>query len=179
MEMENDCGPGPMSPSQLIGGSLALIIAFGFVAYRMANKRYREKNGKNLSVREWFNGQHVTKKGVIIGMASGIVFGFIDNFGLYMGMSALDPYFKKLPGGNYANVNAGLGNTFSDAIGSFLGTFIGNAIADYYEVYDYPIWSEAVGIIIGCLLGVYIPYFYFLTHGKKTTSGICGLGATI
>ena len=67
-------------------------------------------------------------------------------------MDALEPY---MPEGK--NTNAGLGNTFSDALGSFLGTFIGTSIQNYTLITDWPLYSEVIGIIIGCLFGVYIP----------------------
>ena len=67
-------------------------------------------------------------------------------------MSALDPY---LSGG--ANTKAGLGNTFSDGLGAFLGTFAGTMIEEKTKVYDTPLLSQAVGIVIGCILGLYLP----------------------
>lgn len=173
----NSCGAGPLNVQQLLGGSAALILAFGYKAYTKAAQKHKKETGEELTVRAWFNGQKVTKKGIMVGMASGVVFGMIDNLGLFLGMSALDEKFKQLPGGRYENVTAGLGNTFSDAIGAFLGTFVGNLIADTYEVYDYPIWAEAAGIIIGCLIGVYLPYFYLKANGSRDKNGnICGLG---
>lgn len=60
-----------------------------------------------------------------VGMFANIVFGFIDNAGLFFGGCYLDEIFEKLPGGYDANVTAGYGNTFSDFLGSFLGTFCG------------------------------------------------------
>ena len=34
-------------------------------------------------------------KTVMVGMVSGMVFGFIDNAGLFLGMDVLDPFFSK------------------------------------------------------------------------------------
>ncbi len=58
-------------------------------------------------------------------MFANIIFGFIDNAGLFFGGVYLDEIFAKLPGGLDANVTAGYGNTFSDTLGIFLGTFSG------------------------------------------------------
>lgn len=58
-------------------------------------------------------------------MAANIVFGFIDNAGLFFGGVYLEELFEKLPGGDDANVLAGYGNTYSDFLGSFLGSFCG------------------------------------------------------
>lgn len=94
---------------------------------------------------------------MIVGMASNIVFGFIDNAGLFFGGVYLEELFEKLPGGDDANVLAGYGNTYSDFLGSFLGTFCGLIISNLTWVNDGPIWANSLGIIIGCLLGILIP----------------------
>ena len=98
---------------------------------------------------------------VIVGMTTNLIFGFIDNAGLFFGMSALDPY---LPEGEL--LKAGLGNTFSDALGSFLGTFIGTSIQNYSGVTEWPLYAEVIGIIIGCLIGVFLPAS-FMGVGRK------------
>ena len=60
------------------------------------------------SVSEWFNGDEgVTIGTVIVGMFSNIIFGFIDNAGLFFGGCYLDELFSKLPGSDDANVVAG------------------------------------------------------------------------
>jgi hypothetical protein len=89
---------------------------------------------------------------ILVGMSANIVFGIIDNGGLFFGMDALDPI---LPEGELTR--AGLGNTFSDALGAFLGTFAGVAIKNLSNVNDTPLWSDAIGIVIGCLIGLYVP----------------------
>ena len=48
---------------------------------------------------------------------------------------------------------AGYGNTFRDMFGSFLG----NGIANVTNIHEGPMWAEIIGIVIGCLLGMYIP----------------------
>ena len=95
-------------------------------------------------------------KNFFIGMMTNIIFGFIDNAGLFFGMDNLDPLFAKKFGAGELT-KAGLGNTFSDMLGSFLGTFIGNGISNYTDVDEWPIIADVIGIVIGCLLGLYIP----------------------
>lgn len=90
-------------------------------------------------------------------MFSNIVFGFIDNAGLFFGGCYLDEIFEKLPGGYDANVTAGYGNTFSDFLGSFLGTFCGLIIQNITGINEGPIYSNSIGIVIGCLIGILIP----------------------
>eukprot|EP00828_Plagiopyla_frontata_P004100 TRINITY_DN11411_c0_g1_i2.p1 TRINITY_DN11411_c0_g1~~TRINITY_DN11411_c0_g1_i2.p1 ORF type:complete len:277 (+),score=40.08 TRINITY_DN11411_c0_g1_i2:160-990(+) len=110
------------------------------------------------TVSKWFNGDEgVTIGTVIVGMFSNIIFGFIDNGGLFFGGCYLDELFSKFPGSDDANVVAGYGNTYSDFLGAFLGTFCGLIISHATGINDGPIWAQALGIIIGCLLGILIP----------------------
>lgn len=99
-----------------------------------------------------FTGQSANIKGILVGLVSSTIFGLIDNGGLYFGMSALDPI---LPGDDLEK--AGWGNTFSDFLGAFLGTFLGIFVKNITGIEDTPLYSEVIGIIIGCILGIYIP----------------------
>lgn len=101
-------------------------------------------------------------------MGANVVFGFIDNAGLFFGGCYLDEVFSKLPGGTDANICAGYGNTFSDTLGMFLGTFFGIILKSSLEIDDGPIWANAFGITIGCLLGIYVPVLILGTDVKTT-----------
>ena len=90
-------------------------------------------------------------KRFLVGMGSGVVFGFIDNAGLFMGMSNLEPFIERLTPDK--NVAAGIGNTFSDALGAFLAVFIGRMISMGTNIDETPMIGEAVGIVVGCILG--------------------------
>lgn len=65
--------------------------------------------------------------------------------------------FQTFPHADDANVFAGYGNTFSDFLGAFLGTFCGLIISDLSEYDNSPIWIQAIGIVLGCLLGILVP----------------------
>lgn len=139
-----------------------VLIMITFIMAYNAHKSRAEKEKKPVKTMAEYLG--LTKStfcgnpmGIAVGMASNIVFGFVDNAGLFFGMDALDPVFSKLPGGNHPLINSGYGNTFSDGIGAFLGTFIGNYIQDKSGIDDTPLWSQAIGIVIGCLIGVAVP----------------------
>jgi hypothetical protein len=106
----------------------------------------------------FFNGDNVTLTKILVGMSSGFIFGFVDNAGLFFGMDALDGVFSKhLPYGREDKVKAGYGNTFSDVVGSFLSKFIARIVESRTKVTDYPIWSETLGVFIGCLVGIAVP----------------------
>jgi len=91
-------------------------------------------------------------KTILVGLVSGVIFGFIDNAGLYYGMDALDPL---LPGDDLER--AGWGNTFSDFLGVFLGTFMSVFIRNITRIEENPLFTDVIGIVIGCVLGIYIP----------------------
>ena len=89
---------------------------------------------------------------IAVGMASSLIFGFIDNASLFFGLDVLKPY---LPGGEY--VKTGLANTFGDVFAFFLGNIVGKSIEIYTDVNKHPLWTKIFGTFLGCLLGVYIP----------------------
>jgi hypothetical protein len=134
-----------------LGICLMAILFFGIIAYTC-------NDNKNVLS---FLGIYPfpTLISIFTGMAANIVFGIIDNGGLFFGMDVLDPF---LPNGELTR--AGLGNTFSDGLGAFLGSFSGIIIKSITKVDDTPIWSDAIGIVIGCLIGLYVPKYI---TGKK------------
>ena len=134
----------------VISVSFFLIIAFNVVN----NSRIEKGENKLTFIQFLNNNSEVTLKKVLVGMSFGMIFGFIDNFGLWYGMDYLDPY---IPGGNLTK--AGYGNTFSDFIGSTMGTSISIILGTLYPTEEAPIWVNSLGIIIGCLLGLYIPKY--------------------
>ena len=140
----------------LISISIKLILTSGFIAYSISNKEYNEKNKKNMPFTLFLNNgiEKLSLKQILVGMVFGIVFGFVDNAGLWFGMEALDPY---LPGGKLTK--AGFGNTYSNTLGSSLGTFISVIMAKITMIEKTPIWTDIIGTIIGCILGIYIPRF--------------------
>lgn len=132
--------------------NIFLICFFISLAYIVKNIIRKRHNKKPQTFIEFLNvGKKITTKDVFIGLIFGIVFGFLDNFGLWMGMSALEKY---MPGG--IKTKSALGNTYSDFIGATIGTAISILAA---EIYDYdnddtPLWVNTAGIVIGCILGL-------------------------
>ena len=130
--------------------NIILIVVFFFIAYYFENKN----TNKSLTYIEFINrGSLPSLSSMFSGLVFGIVFGFIDNLGLWMGIDILEKY---MPGGILTK--SALGNTYSDFIGSTLGSFIA-IIAKNIVNYDekkMPIWVDTIGIVIGCLLGLVI-----------------------
>ena len=132
--------------------NIFLICFFIILAYVVKNVLRKRKKQKPQTFIEFLNvGKKLTLKNVSIGLIFGIVFGFLDNFGLWMGISVLENY---MPGG--VKTKSALGNTYSD----FIGATIGSAISILaVEIFDYdnddtPLWVNTVGIVIGCILGM-------------------------
>ena len=140
--------------------SVLLIISFimGSISFEIAKQRACKEGKEPLTFNKWFNGK-VSLESIMVGMMSGMVFGFIDNAGLFYGMEALDQYMEKLPGGCYRNFQSGYGNAFADSFSSILSVFAGKMIVDATgsSADDTPLWSQTLGIVIGCLLGMFIP----------------------
>ena len=133
---------------KLIIGVMIIFVITLFVTYLVI-----KFNGQWKGFLWMLNGdQTFSVRSLVLGMISAMVFGFIDNAGLFFGMDALDPY---LPGGPLTK--AGWGNTFSDGIGAFLGAFIGKMVSVSTGFEGGPIYGDFIGIIVGCILGIYIP----------------------
>lgn len=117
---------------------------------------------------QWID-QDTSAKSILVGAAAGAAFGLIDNTLLWVGMSSLETLFARLPGGTEPNVLAGYGNAFSSIVSAFVSTFIGRWIADVtdVDVDKAPLWSMALGILLGCLLGIVIPSLLFRRTVKK------------
>ena len=91
-------------------------------------------------------------------LASGIAFGLIDNGGLMLGMTAIEDQVSKYT--TDQKVIAGLGNTYSDIMGAFLGAYMGSIIAKktgWDGSNSPPLWAAA-GVAIGCLIPVWFQY---------------------
>ena len=168
---ENKGGKSTLYQVLLISTVLC-VVAGAVCFYYMKNTA--EEKGETLTFDDWFN-SNINTKSILVGMVSGIVFGFVDNAGLCFGLSSLEKYMKNFPGGKKSEILSGYGNTFSDAVGAFLATFIGKIISIRTGISDYPIWSEAIGTIVGCLLGIYIPnrIMTFMVNRKLGSKKTC------
>ena len=138
----------------LLWASLAIILLVGFACYTYLKNHYQEKENREFTVTEFINGVDGMPplKNILVGMVFGLVFGFIDNAGMFFGMDALEPF---LPREGF--VAAGIGNTYSSVLGAFLAAFLSNVIKISTGVDTVPVWSDAAGIVVGAILGIYIP----------------------
>lgn len=137
----------------LIFGSILFIIIALFCLKLSEIVRAKKESREPHNLLELLNiSGNYTYEEILVGMASNMIFGFIDTGSLLLGLDVLLPY---LPGDEI--VKAGLANTYSDVFASFLGTVIGFSIDNYTGIVNHPLWTKIGGIFIGCLLGTYIP----------------------
>lgn len=133
--------------------NLLLIVFFIYSAFKVKNIKQVEMNKPPLSFIQFLNvSDKLTIKNVFAGLIFGIVFGFLDNFGLWMGISVLEEH---MPGG--VKTKSALGNTYSDFIGAIVGTSVSILAFELLELSNdaTPIWANTIGILIGCLLGMF------------------------
>ena len=133
--------------------NVLVIFVLSIISYKVYERTSKEKK----TYKEFIVGKKMSFKGMMVGLSFGIVFGFLDNLGLIIGIDALTKNFKM---GNMAK--SAFGNTYSDFIGATVGTFISiilKQLLDYNDD-DEPIWLDSLGIVIGCLLGYYVPMYF-------------------
>jgi hypothetical protein len=132
--------------------NILVIFILSIISYKVYERTSKEKK----TYKEFIVGKKMSYKGIMVGLSFGIVFGFLDNMGLMIGIDALTKNF------NMSNMEkSAFGNTYSDFIGATVGTFISiilKQILDYDDDGE-PIWLNSLGIVIGCLLGYYVPVY--------------------
>jgi hypothetical protein len=134
---------------KLFSGAWILLLGLGTFSFLL-----EQKKNENIDFFEFINKGKIDEnflKRILVGFGSGIVFGIIDNMGLWLGMDALDPI---LPKGILTK--AGYGNVFSDSLSAFLSTFAGDILVNLTSTsLNTPLWAKAVGTFSGCLMGLY------------------------
>lgn len=139
---------------KLFSISYTAILVFGSIAYNTQPENEKKKY-KHWS--EFINNYQGTLfsvdflKKILVGLVSGLVFGVIDNTGLWFGMEALDPI---LPKGTLTR--AGYGNVYADTLSAFLSTFAGKIISNIVGAHETPLWANAIGTTCGCLTGLHV-----------------------
>ena len=139
---------------KLFSVSYTAILVFGVTAYNTQSKEEKKKYNHWSDFINNYQGRLFSLeflKKILIGLVSGIVFGIIDNTGLWFGMEAIDPI---LPKG--ALTRAGYGNVYADTLSAFLSTFAGKIISNLVGAHETPLWANAIGTTCGCLTGLHM-----------------------
>ncbi len=137
--------------------NIGLVGAFLAAAYHVDSAARRRGGDERISFLRWFNQGTLTVNGVLQSLGFGVVFGFIDAFSVWHGMTQLEDY---LPGGPLTR--AGWGLLYGDLISATMGSAIGSMLRHLPGGNRKPpIWANAIGMVIGVLIG--------MEAGKATT----------
>lgn len=91
----------------------------------------------------------------LVGSTFMIIFGIIDNLGLFFGMDFIENYV--ISKGYTSLIAAGIGNAFSDAIGALIGGSIATFLYKLLKIKDKVSTAQQfVGVIIGCMIPVIV-----------------------
>lgn len=132
--------------------NVVIIFILSIISYKVYDKTSKNKK----SYKKFILGKKMSRKGILVGLTFGMVFGFLDNLGLLIGMDTLTKNFKM-----DNREKSAFGNTYSDFIGATVGTFISIIMKQLtgYDDDDEPLWLNSLGIVLGCLLGYYVPIY--------------------
>ena len=158
---------GKKSESEFTG--VFVMVALSIVAYVLYVVMFTDEK-----IAEKTKDNKATTAGVFLSSMIGpLIFGFLDNYGMMVGTDALEGLLpKKTPN----TVKSMAGNTFSDAIGAFMGYSISSMIkiaTAYDEERDLEQWRrplyELIGIVVGCLVPI---AFYYAKENKDVLARI-------
>ena len=139
-----------------IAFNVSLLLIVSVITYYLYNYVLSRKNKDSVTFKQYINrGEVPSLSTIFIGLIFGIVFGAIDNFGLWMGLDYIQKY---IPGG--VLTKSAVGNIYSNLMGVTIGTFISIIAKEFvdYNEDDQPLWVNSTGILIGCTLGMVIGY---------------------
>ena len=132
--------------------NIIIIFSSLYIAYHVKLYSLRKDHEEPIGFVDWINQGKVTISGLAISLVFGVVFGFLDNLFLWIG---IDNMMDFIPGGTLTK--GAWGNTYSDFIGATVGASIasiGKSLLDVDE--PPPIWINAVAMPIGCILGMVV-----------------------
>ena len=129
------------------------LITFSFyAAFSIKQYTLRQNNKEPIRFLDWINQGKITLKGLTVSLLFGIVFGFLDNLFLWIGIDRMTSF---IPGGTLTK--GAWGNTYSDFIGATVGASIASIGESLLNVEDNPpIWINAVAMPLGCILGMMV-----------------------
>jgi hypothetical protein len=137
--------------------NVVLIGTFLGAAYRVDTQARMRGGKERQTFMRWFNQGELTVVGVLQSLSFGVIFGFIDAFAVWHGMTQLEKY---LPGGTLTRAGWGLlyGDFVSATIGSAVGSMLRHLPGGDRRP---PVWANAIGMVGGVLVG--------MEAGRRTT----------
>lgn len=121
------------------------------LAFWIAFQVEKRESMHPISFMSWFNNGKITPSGLFVSLVFGMVFGFLDNFFLWVGV---DKMMEFIPGGTLTK--GAWGNTYSDFMGATIGASIASIASNLLNLDPSPpIWINAIAMPIGCIIGMY------------------------
>ena len=136
--------------------SLFTIFLVAYLAFQQRKKKFPKTTvQKFLGIRRTLFTTESGRQFMLVGIAGGIISGFISNMGVWFGFNLFEPWLRKR--GWSRIVSFGAGNALSSVITTLVVSFTTVLIADTYnkELGGTPIWSTALGTVIGSLIGIF------------------------
>jgi len=142
----------------LVLNVIAISISF-YIAFIVHRHYLKGADKKDNTFLDWFNQGKITPRSLLVSLMFGIVFGFMDNFFMWIGVEKMMSF---IPGGTLTK--GAWGNTYSDLIGATLGAAVARIGQDIFNTDPTPpIWINAIAMPIGCVIGMFA--------GKALTGG--------
>ena len=128
-----------------------------FVAFIVKNNSRKEKKKKPWTFSEFLNnGENVSFKTIIVGVSYGMIIGVIDVLGIWYVLKYLKVF---MPKGEL--LDAGIAEVYSSVLAILFGTFVSHSIKTILPPDNtIPIWADAFGVLIGCLITLSIMSSY-------------------
>jgi len=141
----------------IIGTVFVILIAL-YIAFRI--KKTTDETVSKYSFRDFLNDGITTPSlnDIIVGMSFGIAMGFVDTIAIWLGVDQLGKYIKGGP-----NLKAAVGNMYSNLVAISVGSAVTIVMSSLIKLKknQSPVYLNAIGSIIGAILGITISETFF------------------
>ena len=132
-----------------IAASVIAVIIASLIAFTLKNNDRRAKKQKPWSFVDFLNnGETTTYRTMFVGVSYGMIIGLIDVLGIWYVLKYLKIFMPK-----GALLDAGIAEVYASVLAVIFGTFVSHSIKIIIPPDNaIPIWSDALGVLIGCLV---------------------------
>ena len=129
--------------------SLLSVAGMSLIAFALKNNARKAKKKEPWTFLEFLNnGETITYKTIFVGVSYGIIIGLIDVLGIWYVLKYLKVF---MPKGNL--LDAGIAEVYASVLAVIFGTFVSHSIKTVIPPDNtIPMWSDAFGVLIGCLI---------------------------
>jgi hypothetical protein len=129
--------------------SILCVVGMAFISFTLKNNARKAKKKEPWTFLEFLNnGETITYKTIFVGVSYGIIIGLVDVLGIWYVLKYLKVF---MPKGDL--LDAGIAEVYASVLAVIFGTFVSHAIKTVVPPDNtIPIWSDALGVLIGCLI---------------------------